>query len=331
MISKKNYSLNEQRGKEGEEIVLELLKARFSPNNVHDTRAEYKLSLYDFWYLDHNGKVRYVDAKARCIKPHFYGSFISFEFSEERELHKYEKFKAETGCPFELWVVEATRGNVFVSEIADLRKPCVVGNDTFPFNIKSKTGEVKTVVSPQQFRTVIPLDDANRHLDKLRELYDVSKTVTIERTGDKVRGDARIKLVEYEFAPDGITALDINSIDGTRALFVKAVRLYTALSGLKDPGCNANSPIIKAAHGAKAKVYRFAADRDSGGRDWGTKPYLFCVDDVPNILAQYYAHYYRVTGEKQTRYNKAALELRKFFQETILPKYGLAAQVNRHD
>lgn len=299
------------KGKLAEEIILDLLKDNFP--FVHDQRGKCP---YDFYYRDSDGCFHYADAKCRCLDPASYGKLNSFAFKEEK-LRGYETISLEKGWAFELWVLDAYSGKVYAASLQDLRKPY----KQFPFTETGRGGTLKTRFSPEQFNLSFKIASTDKRLAALRELYGISETVIIKQDNALVRQDQVATPVDLLTAPNGIN-IDILKVDtGSSKLFVKAARLYSAITG-SDAAIKLNHPIIRAANAIKAKWYRLPILRLSGGENYGHKAFLFCLDDVQKILGQYVELNYKSKDSKQQRHNQAAKELRNWFRNEVMPKYG---------
>lgn len=318
MATEATDSLEKMKGNLGEDIVLALLRDNFP--FVKDQRGR---SLYDFWYRDENGLMHYADAKVRSLDPAAYGKRYSFSFSEEK-LCRYEALAAEKDWAFELWVVDAYGGKVYVGNLEHLRQSRQISGVTFPFTEPNRFGEEKKYFHPDQFNAVFKINPDNQHLQILRYLYGLSEVAAV---GDEqVNQDSLAKPVDLLTAPNGIN-IDILAVDGTSFFFVKAARIYSAFTG-KDSGISLNHPLIRAANAMGVKWYRFETQRLSGGDSHGSKGYYFAVDDVSKVLGQYLEHNHKSKGKKQLGYNDSARELRKWFQDNVLPLYGAVTARN---
>lgn len=162
--------------------------------------------------------------------------------------------------------------------------------------------------------------------DKATEnAYKLARQARFEH-GAKPQISESPTLVDLMTAPNE-TNIDILSVKGATHKFVKAARLYTAITGL-DASISRRHPIIKAADGIGAKYYRFETKRLSGGGSYGRQAYYFAVDDVPKILGQYVEHHHCSKNKQQIRYNLTAKELRKWFNNAVLPRYNKRVNAN---
>lgn len=116
-------------------------------------------------------------------------------------------------------------------------------------------------------------------------------------------------------------AIDILSVNGMSQYFVKAARIFSAITG-KDEAISVNHPLIQAAEAIGVTWFRFITQRLSGGNSYGRKGFYFAVDDVPQILLQYVEHNYRPKTQRQELYNQEALKLCKWFISIVIPQYG---------
>ena len=305
-------SLKKQQGDLAECIVIELLREKFP--FVKDQRGR---CLYDFWYRDKNGEMHYADAKSRSLNPATHGKRHSFSFKEEK-LRRYEALTVEKKWPFELWVVDAFGGKVYADSLEQLRQTRQIGGVTFPFTEPNRFGEAKTYFHPDQFGSVFKINPDNQQLHILRYLYGLNETAAV---GDgQVNQDSLAKPVDLLTAPNG-TNIDILAVDGSSVFFVKAARIYKAYTGTKA-SIKLDHALIRAAAAMGISWYRFETQRLSGWDSYGQKGYYFAVDDVPKILGQYFEHNRKTKSELQVRCNDAALELRKWFEATVIPRYG---------
>lgn len=130
--------------------------------------------------------------------------------------------------------------------------------------------------------------------------------------------------VDILTAPDG-TNIDVVTVPGYSTKFVKVARVSTAV-GYSNPSINENSPLMKAAAWLGLPKYFFKSQRLSGNDSYGKNTYFFAVGDVPRILAQYYEmNDSAKQGAKKNRRAQAALNLRDWFQSTVLPRYEARA------
>lgn len=199
------------------------------------------------------------------------------------------------------------------------------GDEPYPFNFALIDGDYFAafpyinkqgclVIADDNYRCAGGHDD-----DATAEAYRLARQARFEH-GEKPQIGYCAEPVDLLTAPGEID-IDILAVTGRQDKFVKAARIYSAFTRL-DAGISPAHPIIRAADAINAKTYRFYTTRLSGGASYGYQSYCFAVDDIPKILGQYVEHHHRSKSEKQIRYNQAARELRTWFKNEVIPKYG---------
>lgn len=165
-FEKEPKTLSEQKGDCGEAIVLRLLLDEYP--TVHNLCGR---SLYDFFYKDAKGQSHYADAKARMLPLYAKKLHDCFSFNKEK-LNAYISFSTEQNCPFELWVVDARDGKVYIGELSHLRKERRIYGVNFPICRLDSSGKHMVDIHCEQFDRVLTLEPDNPHLKRLRELYE---------------------------------------------------------------------------------------------------------------------------------------------------------------
>lgn len=216
-------SVSEQKGDCGEAIVLSLLCSQY-----HYVNSLCGRNLYDFSYKDSRGRLRFADAKARML-PLYQGKLHDcFSFNAEK-LNTYMDFAAERNCPFELWVVDARDGKVYVGELSRLRKDRCIHGVTFPTCRLDPSGEHMVDIHCEQFDRVFTIEPNNPHLVRLRELYGLQPPdakATPTKMSDLLQ-IAVLFLVSAEYGEDFAISLDAeDALREIEAEFGTAATIY---------------------------------------------------------------------------------------------------------
>lgn len=226
----------------------------------------------------------------------------------------YINFAVRTGEDVRLYVVDCEDGLIHYRSLHELEKPYPSEFGTFPRDkYGNYLGGDKHYYLREQFPVdnVLPIDDDD--LEAYRELK--------ANYAKSFKAYESLDVADLLMSPNE-TAIDILKHKRTNQLYVKAARLQSAI-GYANSSVKKDSPLMKAADRLKLKWDRFNTQRLSGNDCYSTKAYYFKLVDVPKILAQYYEFNHRAKADsEQAQRNEAALKLREWFADTVIPKYA---------